>query len=367
MDMFSMSPNLLPAKRLRKRRRAPKRAGYVLILLVMMIVALMAMAALVIDLGIARLTQRQMRTASDSAALEGLRGNGMHGDDHQQRQDAAARMIDFHFDDDLDPTTIQDTSPGARVPFGAGPLIEFQGSEGDPSLFASQLMSVDRGNAVYQPTLERSVGEIDGEHFRVHLQRGGSFNGQADLFDVGPSIPYLFARGSLIERSRIGSGISVEATSRAGGSPALRVGFPVVSNGTELIPGVISIGYSLEDWNNTKTSPSALAPFNLAPGITTVSIGQVVEPAGSAMAPLANGYCPIYIDDSSSPLHLRIVGFGCIEQGAPKTDFYVARGNAQAFPGEAWSTMASDIRVNVWTATQQVQNPLLVATIESDR
>ena len=35
--------------------------------------ALLALAALVIDLGFARLTQRQMQTAADSAALEGLR------------------------------------------------------------------------------------------------------------------------------------------------------------------------------------------------------------------------------------------------------------------------------------------------------
>lgn len=365
MEMFSTSPNLLPEKRLRKRRRAPRRAGYVLILFVMMVFALMAMAALVIDLGIARLTQRQMQTASDSAALEGLRGLGMDGGTYAQRQDAAERMIEFHFDDDLDPTTDQDTSLGARVPFGAGPLIEFQGSEGDPSLFASQLMSVDRENAVYQPTLERSGGAIEENRFRVHLQRGGSPNGQADLFDVGPSIPYLFARGSLIERSRIGSGISVEATSRARGSRALRVGFPVVSNGTELIPGVIQVGYLLDDWNGARTSPFDLTPFDLPPGITTVSIGQLVENLGTVPSSLPDGYCPIFIDDSSRPLlHLRIVGFGCIEQGAAKTGNYVARGNAQAFPGEAWSTLPSDVRGAVWSESQQVQNPLRVATIE---
>ena len=40
----------------------------------MMFFGLLGLAALVIDLGFARLTQRQMQSAVDSAALEGLRG-----------------------------------------------------------------------------------------------------------------------------------------------------------------------------------------------------------------------------------------------------------------------------------------------------
>ena len=55
-----------------KARRA-NRAGYVLVMFVMMFLCLMAVAALVIDMGFARLAQRQMRSATDSAALEGLR------------------------------------------------------------------------------------------------------------------------------------------------------------------------------------------------------------------------------------------------------------------------------------------------------
>ncbi|MEZ6090005.1 MAG: Tad domain-containing protein [Pirellulaceae bacterium] len=44
-----------------------------MVLLAMLLFGLFAMAALVIDLGFARLTQRQMQVAADSAALEGLR------------------------------------------------------------------------------------------------------------------------------------------------------------------------------------------------------------------------------------------------------------------------------------------------------
>ena len=44
-----------------------------LIYFAMLTFALMALAALVIDLGMAMLTQRKMQTAVDSAALEGIR------------------------------------------------------------------------------------------------------------------------------------------------------------------------------------------------------------------------------------------------------------------------------------------------------
>src|SRR5208337_4438462 len=50
-----------------------KRAGYVLVFFAFMFFGLMGLAALVIDMGFARLAQRQMQTAVDSAALEGLR------------------------------------------------------------------------------------------------------------------------------------------------------------------------------------------------------------------------------------------------------------------------------------------------------
>ena len=55
------------------RGKAADRAGYALVLFVMIFFGLMGLAALVIDMGFARLAQRQMQTAVDSAALEGLR------------------------------------------------------------------------------------------------------------------------------------------------------------------------------------------------------------------------------------------------------------------------------------------------------
>ena len=55
------------------RGKAADRAGYALVLFVMIFFGLMGLAALVIDMGFARLAQNQMQTAVDCAALEGLR------------------------------------------------------------------------------------------------------------------------------------------------------------------------------------------------------------------------------------------------------------------------------------------------------
>ena len=55
------------------RRRGARRAGYVYVMFAFMFFGLLGLAALVIDIGFARLAQRQMQSAVDSAALEGLR------------------------------------------------------------------------------------------------------------------------------------------------------------------------------------------------------------------------------------------------------------------------------------------------------
>ena len=112
-----------------RQRRRPDRAGYSLVLFVMMFFGLMGLAALVIDMGFVRLAQRQMQTAVDSAALEGLRWRDSTTDPRQQ----ASNMAAYTFDADLDLTT-SDTQ------YGAGPVVTFSGGVGPPELVASQLM-----------------------------------------------------------------------------------------------------------------------------------------------------------------------------------------------------------------------------------
>jgi Flp pilus assembly protein TadG len=168
----------------RHRSKPADRAGYVLVLFVMMFLALLGLAALVIDLGFARLTQRQMQTAVDSAALEGLRWQGV-----QQVSDLPqAWLADPNFQNEVGPlgsgtlSTQQsdkvrrwaasqvvadgpvgngssaqpsmfadnvDTS-GGTVHYGAGPMVNFSGGVGPTDLAAAQTMTLP-SPPVYQP------------------------------------------------------------------------------------------------------------------------------------------------------------------------------------------------------------------------
>ena len=55
------------------RRIRNARRGYVMVFIAMMMLAFFGVAALVIDMGMVRLTQQQMQSATASASAEGLR------------------------------------------------------------------------------------------------------------------------------------------------------------------------------------------------------------------------------------------------------------------------------------------------------
>ncbi|MFN5957579.1 MAG: pilus assembly protein TadG-related protein, partial [Planctomyces sp.] len=62
-----------PAARRRDLRGRAGRRGNILLGFAILLFAIFALAALVIDLGVRSMTQRQMQTAVDAAAVEGLR------------------------------------------------------------------------------------------------------------------------------------------------------------------------------------------------------------------------------------------------------------------------------------------------------
>ena len=116
-----------------------KRRGSVLVLFVMLFLCLLGLAALVIDMGFARLAQCQMQSAVDSAALEGLRNGPATVSGRQQ----AGQMVAGVFNEDLD-------SSGGTVQYGAGPVVNFTGGIGPTELAAAQTMSPG-SPPVYQP------------------------------------------------------------------------------------------------------------------------------------------------------------------------------------------------------------------------
>jgi hypothetical protein len=235
------------------RGKRPDRAGYALVLFLMMVFGLMGLAVLVIDLGFARLAQRQMQTAVDSAALEGLRWRDDPMLDptltDQARRQKASDMVANVFDDDLDPTN------GDTGQFGAGPVVDFTGGVGPAELVASQTMSPGVP-PVYKPKradgtpgLELNLGDaqngdmasgtygsnpdydvahpadedanynrrdfrpsagtatsVPAPAFLVRMRRtplwnvSGSLDDTPGVSSAGPPLPFLFGRGTSIHR-----------------------------------------------------------------------------------------------------------------------------------------------------------------------
>lgn len=313
------------ARRSRAHRRS-RRRGYTLVFFAMMLFGMMALAALVIDIGFARLTQRQMQIAADSAAVEGLRG-----DEHlpyAERLDAARNFAQWHFDDDLDSTGAYpadddgafDTGSGQ---FGAGPLVQFSGGAGDPSLVASQLMAVDPGNPVYKPKLLDGTPSSTGS-FQVALRRGTSDVPSADLYANGPSVPYLFARGSLINRQLIAAGITVRGTGRAQPGRALSIGL-ANDTVTPPLPGLVPLALELSYWNGLTigmADPQTITSgeigttgrfFTIGSADTMpLTLGRTLPAASVPEDGNYAGYVPIYANVAATSTQ-RVVGFGEVQ------------------------------------------------------
>jgi len=335
---------------MKKRLRKNSRNGYVTVLFAMLLFGLMAMAALVIDIGFARLAQRQMQSAADPAALEGLRGQGSLS--YEQRQFNAAQFVAWHFDDDLDETNGDDGVAGGGGAFGGGPIVQFSGGVGEPALSAGQLLTVDSENAVYQPVMQPGDETLD--EFRLSIQRRGSLIGQANLFAEGPAVPYLFARGSLLNRQLIGAGITVRADSTASAQRALRIGAPVFNSAGELVlPGAIAFGFTITDWNSGGSNPISIDTPKTIVGQPVVAVGSVPT--------LPDGYAAIF--DNVLGVD-RVVGFGLVSGGVPVTTApaSVATGNAVSRLSDVWAELDPAFRNTVLSRNAAIQNGLHVAT-----
>jgi len=266
----------------------------------MIVFAFMALAAVVIDLGVARVAQRQMQSAVDAAALEGLRlrddpridSDPMVRDEH--RRQMASRLVAYAFDDDLE------LADDAQY-LGAWPMVELVDGFGPPGLSASQRivlpdppvweprradgtrgLELNLDNEPYgdmvagkfiegQPGNERldydriDFDERQGDSaFLVRLRRTNNFSGvdfAEGISSMGPPLPYLFGRGALISGpnpeegySPRYHGISVRAAAIADARPALSVGFPLPEYD---LAGVSPIVIRLEMWG-TSSAPGSL-------------------------------------------------------------------------------------------------------------
>ena len=306
--------------------RRHHRRGYTLAFFAMLLFTFMALAALVIDIGFARLTHQQLRIAADSAAVEGLRGEGVL--DYDERRTAARDFVHWHFDDDLDSTGTYpadddgafDTGSGQ---FGGGPLVQFTGGAGDPSLAASQLMEVDSSSAVYKPQVQSGVASLAGS-FQVALRRGRNDTPATDLFANGPAVPYLFARGTMINRQRIQAGIAVHGTGQAQSAAALSIGL-AQDTLTPPLAGLLPVTLELGYWNSLTTGAAdsqsvmtgeigAAGRFFTLGTVETMplAIGRLLPSAAIPIDGTYIGYVPIYVNLTATATQ-RVVGFGSVQ------------------------------------------------------
>ncbi len=330
----------------------------------MMLFALMGLAALVIDMGFARLAQREMQTAVDSSALEGLRWQTASPSDAREQ---ASQMVANQFTGYVD-------SSGGTVQYGAGPVVNFSGGVGPAELAAGQNMSPG-SPSVYQPVAPStgtpglelntsnetegdmvtgtynpgqpsaeadnytradftpSSGSSASNAFLVRMRRTNNiygFDQEPGISSGGPTLPFLFGRGSMMARSGSGSqlsvasGITVRATAIAGPQPAKSVG-PLYSNSSGTLTAVAQLApfairsdlwAELSGGTGTTVNPlvagSGATILNSQFQITLTAIGQPLVGSTSDSALLAGlqpaaVYVPIYADFTSQPG--TIIGF----------------------------------------------------------
>jgi len=281
--------DLDPARLLRARRTrsrgasAPNgsRRGAVLVLFTLFILAFFGLVATFVDLGIVRVTQAQMQSSADVAALEGLAGrDAIPGDpaaSDAQRRAAAAFLAAAVFDDDLDPATIPAEfllGAGPTLSTGVGGIAEPAGgvltTDGPwlPTLQSNAATNAAYGDLVagsYAPLDPTAPGRTDwhdeasdysrldfaaapaGASFLARLRRtreGAALDRIPGESSAGPTLPYLFGLGSgalsaptpdVYDPRR--DGVTVRATAIADARPVTRAGLARPG-----LPGLAPVG-----------------------------------------------------------------------------------------------------------------------------
>lgn len=254
-----------------------RRDGFVLVQFALLVFALLAVAALTVDLGLARAARLAMQNAADGAALEGLSGRDLWLGDplvsdpdgsELLRRFAASRRAAEVFSEDLDPETanqrirlgaggvleafdlpdidlagaggIDLTTLGVYVPGGGGFALELNESNqvfGDlvAGVFVPSTSVVkeaaDYERADFAPAEASQAAAAPA--FLARLRRTRDVDGLDRIPGVsssGPTSPLIFGRGAAIGPDPDGGydprrdGISVRATAVARARAALRLG-----------------------------------------------------------------------------------------------------------------------------------------------
>lgn len=302
---------------------------------ILLVFALLGIATLVVDMGYVRLSQVQMQSGVDSAALEGLRGRDALGD--AGRREEAALFASRTY---LDPA-------GERL-VGAGPDLTLTG--GLTAANGSQLLSIS-ADPVYRPALEPNLANVPHgdmvsgtfaaatgaeastylrddfqsvgtSAFLVRMRRTDGRN-PLDTPDnasvsTGRSLPLLFGLGTTVQSNQgagydmRSDGITVRATAIADGRPVKRIAaataapFALTRDFWDAMPDVTPIVLAVD---GAGVLSSNSVPVGLFAAGTLNRIGLEVVGAGAGTTATGALYVPIYTAIGGTS---RVVGFGYV-------------------------------------------------------
>lgn len=303
----------------RIQRADPRRRGGILILFAVLTFVFLAVAGIVIDVGLANLTQAQMQSAVDSAALEGCRWRNFDegpASSHLEKRRKAAGIVRLTFDDDLHPSnggyeadnvattyTTEDpddvdarslsAGPGLRVSGGTGawaarstighheesvlarlddPQLQLNAANNaygdmvagkfDSTMPHNESGAYERADFVPAPA---GAARFLALSFLVRMRRSGDSNpddGQLGVSSSLPTLPLMFAMGSTILRDPENDwdprtdGLTVRATAIASARPAMRVGRPPCDES-----GALLFDHEPDVPTAQRNSISGLVPF----------------------------------------------------------------------------------------------------------
>ncbi|QDU27037.1 hypothetical protein ETAA8_21210 [Anatilimnocola aggregata] len=278
-----------------------RRKGYTLVIFAMLLFALFALAALVIDLGLVRLTQRQMQTAVDSAALEGLRfrdgvpaawvdedtsndppfitGASPHPplpqslpewegwyDEVRRRavSDLVARQQAFDFDQRDETIATMESSPQIDPAFTA--MLKRGIYHPELRQNTDNLASGDMVAGIYDPNgshtesdtflREDFAANTGTDAFLVRMRRSNRLEDSGldpEVGSAGPPLPYLFAHPAilggetdLVSKQHYQKGVTIRSTTISQTQKAKSVG---VARLSDRLPGVLPITIFASSWN----------------------------------------------------------------------------------------------------------------------
>jgi len=320
--------------------RRHSRRGYVLVLFAMLFWVILGMAALVIDLGLARVKLRQMQTATDTAAIEALRGGyATSTPDSNEALDDAYRFFAYALDNrgnqfnwSTVPTTYETREVRYDNPNRANQLVGPKLSDPRVSLplrmgefIASQTDSNESVRAVYR--------------------RGTTTEGE----NASPALPWLFGRGTFLHHTNTNDllqrGMTFQAESLAKTNPTMTFGAAVPSAGFE----GVTLACDASDWPD---SPMIWDIPSAERGLLLV--GTELSPGTPRIPDATTSAYVAIVADNPADIANRVIGFGRLENGDP-VDAHVVAENATC----RWMLDQADVPQNLWSQLLEAQHTLL--------